>query len=65
MSIPVTDIYEYAKEFDADYYDMKRGYLYHVQEYNRLVGLGVTDAKIKVTDIFGNLIGYAKRIGGS
>ena len=34
----VSDIYEYAKEYDADYYDIKNGYIYHVQEYNRIVG---------------------------
>lgn len=62
MSIPVTDIYEYAKEFDADYYDMSTGCTYHVQEYNRLVGLGIANAEIKVTDISGCTVGYAKRI---
>ena len=55
-------IYEYAKEYDADYYDIKNGYIYHVQEYNRLVGLGIKNAEIRITDEFGNHVGYAKRI---
>ena len=58
----VSDIYEYAKEYDADYYDIKNGYIYHVQEYNRLVGLGIKNAEIRITDEFGNHVGYAKRI---
>ena len=28
------DIYEYAKMFDADYYDHKTGNIYKIQNYN-------------------------------
>ena len=49
-------------EVYSDYYDIKNGYIYHVQEYNRLVGLGIKNAEIRITDEFGNHVGYAKRI---
>ena len=51
------DIFKYAKEYDADYYDMSKGYIYHVQEYNRAKRLGLPTEGIKVTrdDV---LIGY-------
>lgn len=55
------DIYEWAKEYNADYYDNNTGYIYHVQEYNRLVKLGLPTIGIKVSEN-GVLIGYAHRM---
>ena len=57
----VEDIYKYAEEFDADYYDMNTGKTFHVQEYNRLRRLGLPTPGIAVT-IDGILLGYAQRI---
>ena len=37
----IMDIFEYAKEYDADYYEMQTGNIYHVQEYNRAKRLGL------------------------
>lgn len=56
------DMYDYAEKFDADYYDQETGYLYLVQEYNRLVSLGIKSARIRVIDwLTGELIGYATK----
>lgn len=35
------DIFEYAREYDADYYDNTSGITYHVQEYNNAKKLGL------------------------
>lgn len=56
------DIYKYAKEFDADYYDYNTGYIYKVQNYNRCLKFGLPTPGIEVVDQFGNTIGYAKQI---
>lgn len=57
------DIYEYAKEFNADYYDMHTGNTYAIQEYNRCLKLGLPTEGIKVYDWQGNFLGYAKKKG--
>jgi hypothetical protein len=54
------DIFEYAKQFDADYYDQHTGYIYHVQEYNRAKRFGLPDFGIRVTDDEGNHVGYCR-----
>ena len=57
------DIYEYAKQFDADYYDMYTGYTYGIQEYNHAIKLGLPTEGIKVYDASGQLIGIARKKG--
>ena len=54
------DIYEYAKEFNADYMDTN-GNTYKVQEYNRAIKLGLPTEGIKVYDWQGNFIGIAQK----
>ena len=55
------NIYEQAKEMNADYYDFKTGYTYLIQEYNRALKLGLPTPGIRVMDSEGNIIGVAKR----
>lgn len=56
------DIYEYAKEYDADYLDNHTGYIYLVQEYNRAIKLGLPAIGIRVLDSTTNtIIGIAKK----
>lgn len=45
------DIFEYAREYNADYYDITSGKIYHVQEYNEAKknGLPLPVPGIKVT----------------
>lgn len=45
------DIFEYAKIYDADYFDFHTGYIYiyHVQDYNRLKRLGIPTNGIMVS----------------
>ena len=57
------DIYAYAKQFNADYYDMYTGYTYGIQEYNRALRLGLPTEGIKVYDSNGQLIGIATKKG--
>ena len=57
------DIYEYAKEYNADYYDLHTGYRYAIQEYNRAIKLGLPTEGIKVYDQNNNLIGVAQKKG--
>lgn len=57
------DIYEYAKEYNADYYEPSTGYVYKVQDYNRAIKLGLPTNGIEVYDSFGNFIGYAQKKG--
>jgi len=54
------DIFEYARECDADYMDMHTGYIYHVQEYNRSKKFGLPTIGIRVSDDEGNHIGYVR-----
>ena len=51
------DIFTYAKEFNADYYDPYTGYIYKVQDYNKKKKLGISTEGIEVTDSQGTLIG--------
>ena len=46
------DIYEYAKNFDADYFDPKTGYIYKVQDYNRCIKSGLPTPGIAVVDSY-------------
>lgn len=55
------DIYKYAEEFDADYYDPAKGVIYQVQKYNRNKKLGLPDPGIEITDLEGNLIRHVKK----
>lgn len=55
------DIYEQAKEMNADFYDYRTGYTYLIQEYNRAVKLGLPTPGIRVMDSDGNIIGVAKQ----
>ena len=55
------DIYEYAKEYNADYYDQHTGYIYHVQNYNNQIKMGLPTPGIEVFDTDGNFIGYARK----
>jgi len=52
------DIYEYAKEFNADYQD-PNGNIYKVQDYNNAIKNGLPTEGIKVYDWQGNYIGIA------
>lgn len=54
------DIYKYADEFDADYYEMGTGRIYHVQDYNRARKYGLPTNGIAVTEN-GVLIGYCEK----
>lgn len=55
------DIYEQAKEMNADFYDYRTGYTYLIQEYNRAIKFGLPTPGIRVMDSNGNIIGVAKR----
>lgn len=55
------DIFEYAKQFDADYYDMHTGYIYRVENYNRAKKMGLPTLGIEVVDTAtGQTIGYVR-----
>ena len=56
------NIYDWAKANDADYYDMRTGYIYRVSAYNNAVRLGLPTKGIEVFDTGrGKIIGIAKR----
>ena len=55
------DIYEQAKEMNADYYDYRTGYTYLIQEYNQAIKFGLPTEGIRVMDSNGNIIGVAQR----
>lgn len=57
------DIYEWAKENNADYMDMRTGMIYQVQDYNRRLREGEKDARIMVRNISGDLCGHAVKKG--
>ncbi len=57
------DIYKYAEQYDADYFDMHTGNTYAIQEYNRARKLGLPTEGIKVYDWQGNLLGVAIKKG--
>ena len=54
------NIFEQAKEFDADYLDANTGYIYRIQDYNRAKKLGLPVIGISVYDLDGNFIGIVK-----
>ena len=51
------DIFKYAEEFNADYYDPVNGNIYKVQDYNNKKKLGIPTEGIEVTNIEGTTIG--------
>ena len=53
------DIFEYAKNNNADYYDFHTGCIYHVQDYNRALKLGLPTDGILVT-CDGMLVGIVR-----
>ena len=52
------DIFKYAEEFNADYYDPSTGYIYKVQKYNNDKKLGIPTNGIEVQNLEGQTIGY-------
>ena len=56
------DIYEYAKEFNADYMDKSKGLIYKVQEYNDKIIRGLPTDGIKVYTLEGEFVGVAEKI---
>lgn len=52
------DIFKYAEEFDADYYDPEKCVIYRVQKYNRIRRLGLPVKGIEIVDLDGRHIGY-------
>lgn len=55
------DIYKQAENMDADYMDPNTGYIYRIQNYNRMKKLFGIDGKIEVVDSTGRTIGYARK----
>ena len=54
------DIFAYAKEFNADYYD-NNGKIYKIQEYNHAKRQGLPIDGIRIVDVItGNTIGYIR-----
>ena len=55
------DIFEQAAACpNADYYDMWTGNTYHIAEYTRAKRFGLPNLGIRVTDQFGNELGYVR-----
>lgn len=52
------DIFKYAAEFNADYYDPSSCLIYKVQKYNKNKKLGIKPNPIEVVDLDGNIVGY-------
>ena len=52
------DIYKYAREYNADYYDPKTCVIYKVQDYIRSKRLEQKTYGIEVVDLQGNSLGY-------
>lgn len=52
------NIFEFAKEFNADYYDPNNGVIYRVQAYNRGKRFGLPMRGIEMVDLDGKHIGY-------
>ena len=53
------DIFEYAKQFNADYMDMYTGIIYHIQDYNHAKRMGIPNLGIRVSQD-GNTLGYIR-----
>ena len=56
------NIFDYAKEFNDDYYDPGKRVIYKVQNYNNSKKLGIPVTGIEITDISGNYIGYEPEV---
>ena len=54
------DIFEYAKNYNADYYDPNSCLIYKVQNYNKCKRLGIPTDGIEVVDLDGNTVGYVQ-----
>ncbi len=53
------NIFEYAKEFNADYYDPANCLIYRVQDYNNSkLDPSNNINRIEVVDLDGNTVGY-------
>ena len=52
------DIFEYAKEFDKDYYDAKKCLVYKVQDYNKNKRLEIPVDGIEIFNLNGEHVGY-------
>ena len=54
------NIFDYAKDFNADYYDPNKCVIYKVQNYNKCKRLGIPNnvPGIEIVDLDGNSIGY-------
>ena len=57
------DIFEQARKMNADYYDYITGYVYKIQEYNRLKSFGLDLKRIRVIDMDGSEIGFVYEEG--
>ena len=53
------DIFDYAKQFNADYMDMYTGTIYHIQDYNNAKRMGMPNLGIRVSQD-GNTLGYIR-----
>lgn len=56
------DIFKYAEEFDADYYDPNKGVIYKVQNYNNNKKLRIPNNGIEITNLEGKSLGYKPEI---
>ena len=54
------DMFQYAKEFDTDYYDPVKCVVYKVHNYNNAKKLGISNnvPGIEIVDLEGNNIDY-------
>ena len=61
----VKDIYAYAESIDynADYYEMRTGRIFKIQNYGRAIKAGLPTNGIEVVDsLTGEFIGFATKI---
>ena len=55
----MNNIFEYAEEFDEDYYDPKNAVIYKVKDYNNKRKLKLDDVvSMEIVDLDGNTVGY-------
>lgn len=52
------DIFEYAKNYNADYYEPNTGKVFLVQNYNKCKKLGISTNGIEVANLDGEIVGY-------
>ena len=55
------NIFDYAKDFDADYYEQRTGYIYKVQAYNKALKFGLPVEGIEIYDMDGNYVGLVRK----